>query len=77
MNVKPCYPNLEDAMRRNGIRKKDIADLLGLTRVAVSMKFNGKSEFKIAEAFKIQKFLGAVSDTEYNFNYLFDKNYKK
>ena len=77
MNVKPCYPNLEDSMRRNGIRKKDIADLLGLTRVAVSMKFNGKSEFKIAEAFKVQKYIETVSGTEYNFNYLFDKHYKK
>lgn len=72
MKTKPYYPNLEDAMRRNGILKKDIAKLLGLTRVSISQKFNGKSEFRLSEARAIEDYIESVSESDYSIDYLFE-----
>lgn len=72
MKAKPYYPNLEDSLRRNGILKKDIAKLLGLTRVSISQKFSGKSDFRLSEARTIKEYIEKVSETKYSFDYLFE-----
>ena len=39
------YPNLEDEISKNGIKKKDIAEKLGITPRAFSDKMTGRVDF--------------------------------
>ena len=54
-NAKIKYPNLRAEMSRTGIKQIDIAKVLGVSKIAVYQKMNGKSRFTIDEAFLIQK----------------------
>ena len=49
VNVK----NLEAEMKRYGISRSDIADLLGLSYRTIHSRFNGESEWGYAECVKI------------------------
>ncbi len=42
---RPFYPNLEAEISKNGIKKKDIADKLGITPRAFSDKMTGRVDF--------------------------------
>ena len=46
---KPYFPILEAEISRTGIRKKDIADAVGLCPKAFSNKITGKNEFCLNE----------------------------
>ena len=49
----PYYPALEAAIAEKGIKKKDIAECLGIDNQQLSRKINGEREFKISQALKI------------------------
>jgi len=51
------YPNLERKLAERHVMKKDIADLLGITKYGMSKKLTGKSDFKLSEAFMIADLL--------------------
>ena len=42
---KPYYPTLEAEISKNGIKKKDIAESLGITARAFSEKMTGRVDF--------------------------------
>ena len=42
---KPYYPNLEVEISKNGIKKKDIAEHLGITARSFSDKMTGRVDF--------------------------------
>ena len=50
VNVK----NLEAEMKRYGVSRSDIADLLGLSYRTIHSRFNGESEWGYAECVKIR-----------------------
>ena len=52
------YPNLRAEMARRNISLQDIADGLGITRVALSNKINGKTFFTLPEARKVKQIIG-------------------
>ena len=52
------YPNLRAEMARRNISQQDIADGLGITRVALSNKINGKTFFTLPEARKVKQIIG-------------------
>jgi len=47
------YKNLEKELNKAGIKKKDIAEALGVRRQTIYDKINGKYEFTLKEANKI------------------------
>ena len=53
--------NLDTALRREGIRRKDLATLLGVTEKTVANKIKGKSEFSYSEFCAIKKLLPSYS----------------
>ena len=65
------YPNLEDALKRNRILKKEVAEYLGLSYIALSFKLHGRSELKLKEAKAIKELLDERSGASYNYDYLF------
>lgn len=50
---------LEVALLRKGIKKKDIAQLLGITKQGFHKKLVGQSEFKASEIGILSEILGA------------------
>lgn len=46
---KPYYPILESEISKSGVKKKDIADKLGLSPRALSSKLTGKTDFWLKE----------------------------
>ena len=52
-NIAPYYPALEAAIAEKGIKKKEIAECLGIDSQQLSKKINGEREFKISQALKI------------------------
>lgn len=52
------YPNLEAELRRQKIRRIDIANNLGIAMSTVSEKMMGKSEFTLRMAYDIRNLLG-------------------
>jgi transcriptional regulator with XRE-family HTH domain len=62
------YRNLEAELKRKGITRRKLANLLGINIMTVSSKLNGKSELKFDEAKKI----AAELDNQ-DLNYLFEK----
>lgn len=62
------YRNLEAEMVREGITRKDLAELLDVRYATVVDKLKGKFSFTLDEAFKIKN--GFFSDL--SFEYLFE-----
>ena len=65
------YPNLEECIRINGLRKYEIADALGITRASFSFKLHGRNKFTWNEARQIKKILDERSGYGYEYDYLF------
>jgi hypothetical protein len=55
LSKKVAYPELEAALARKGIRKKEVSDLLGIVQRTLSKKLSGENYFTLDEAFAIQK----------------------
>ena len=51
---KPKLKNLEAEMKRKGISRKDIAELLGLTYRTIHSRFNGETEWTFRECVKVR-----------------------
>lgn len=62
------YRNLEAEMVRQGITRKDIAELLDVRYATVIDKLKGKFSFTLDEAFKIKNSFFS----ELSFEYLFE-----
>ena len=56
-------------MARNGVTRKDLAQVLGCTVATVGRKLTGKSKFDFAQAKKIKNYLGE------NMDFLFAEDY--
>ena len=50
-------PELRRVMREQNVYVYDLANLLGITSAAMSMKLSGKNPLKLEEAYKILRFL--------------------
>ncbi len=61
-NTTPYYPTLEAEIAKKGIRKKDIAECLGIDNRQFSKKINGESEFRLSQALTIHNVF--FSDTD-------------
>lgn len=61
---KPYYPVLESEISKSGIRKKDIADHLGITPRAFSDKLTGKTDLWLSEVLAIHSFFPNVAPLE-------------
>lgn len=42
---KPFYPLLEAEISKNGVRKKDLANIMGITPRTLSQKLSGEKDF--------------------------------
>lgn len=51
------YPNLRAEMARKNFTAEEMARRIGRTSGTFSLKFNGKAEFSLSEAFSIKKAL--------------------
>ena len=61
-NAVPVYPILEAKITEHGIKKKDIANAIGITPRALSLKLTGKVKITFDEALAIkQKFFYDIS----------------
>lgn len=54
-NILPIYPALETKITERGIKKKDIADTLGITARTLSSKLTNKVSFTLDEALAIKR----------------------
>jgi DNA-binding XRE family transcriptional regulator len=61
------FPNLEAEMARKGINKSDLAECLEVRYATVIDKTKGRSQFSIAEAFKIKDHFFPNCPLEYLF----------
>lgn len=52
------FSNLRAEMARKHITGIELAEILGINNSTFSLKFNGKNEFSLGEAFAIKKALG-------------------
>jgi DNA-binding XRE family transcriptional regulator len=52
------YGNLEAEMARVGMKRGDLADLLGVRKSTISFKLNGRSKFTLDECIEIKRALG-------------------
>lgn len=66
------YKNLRAEMVRNGIKKKDIMELLEISNNAYYSKMNGRTEFKLSEVEKILAIFYRKTNNVYSVEYLFD-----
>lgn len=57
---KPFFPVLEAELARRGIKKKDVAESLGITSKCMSNKMTGKTELTLSEIVCIQKIIPDV-----------------
>lgn len=64
MSIEPYYPNLETEFSRKGIKKKQIAEQLGISERAFSSKMTGKNDFWLSEAFAIYSLFSDISFTD-------------
>lgn len=63
LNVKPYYPYLEAEISKRGIKKKQIAEQLGISERAFSCKMTGKNDFWLEEALAIYSLFSDISFT--------------
>ena len=57
----PAFPELEKQILMRGIKKKEIADLLGITAHALSNKLTGQTVFTLPEVRRIGALFPDVS----------------
>lgn len=62
------YRNLEAEMARKGVSKSDLAKCLGVRYATVIDKTKGRSQFSMAEAFKIKEHFFSSCSLEYLFD---------
>lgn len=60
------FNNLNAEIGRKRLKKKEIAEILGISTSALHLKMTGKKRFYLDEACKIAKLLGDIS-VEYLF----------
>lgn len=65
MNLK----NIFLARCRKGLKQKDVAEYLGITKGTYSKKENGQIKFSLVEAYKLSKLFGTSVE-----NLFFDKD---
>lgn len=58
---KPFFPILEGEIARRGIKKKDIANKLGISERAFANKLNGKSDLWWSEVITIHNIFPNIS----------------
>lgn len=56
----PYYPVLESELAKRGIKKKDIADLLGIKDRSLSKKMSGETDFWLTEALAISTVISGI-----------------
>ena len=61
---KPYFPVLEAEIAKNGIKKKDIAEKLGIRDKTLSLKLTGKTEFLLSEVLYIRSLFPEYSVEE-------------
>lgn len=61
--------NLEAEMKRKGITRKDIAELIGISYRTIHSKFNGESQWQYAECVLIRDTYFPDMDLSYLFPY--------
>lgn len=66
------FNNLKAEMARNGIEVNVLAKELGISRVALSSRINGRTEFKMTEVNKILEMFPNLT-----FEYLFERGEQK
>lgn len=62
------YRNLEAEMARHGVKRKDLAELLGVRYATIIDRLNGKYRFYYDEAYKIKKEYFPDLEIEYLFS---------
>ena len=66
------FPVLRQLMQKHGVKKKELAAVLGITRIAVQLKMWGIKRWTLTDAVKICGFF-SYPDAEH----LFVRNYNK
>lgn len=61
---KPYYPTLEAEIAKNGVKKQDLADLLGITPRMLCFKMKGQVDFWWKEVLIIQSVFPNIPPTE-------------
>lgn len=69
---KIIFGNLESELLRAGIKKSDLAAMVGLSVSALYAKLNGSRPFKLSECQKIRRYLEIATDRELTIDYLFE-----
>jgi hypothetical protein len=66
------YKNLRAEMARNGIKKREVQELLEISSTTYYSKMDGRTEFKLSEVEKILALFYRKSGKTYSVEYLFD-----
>lgn len=66
------FPNLMAEMTRTGISQEVLAEKIGISRVTLSYKMNGKTDFTLREMLETADTLGF---NRLEIGYLFKKNF--
>mgnify|MGYP001499107902 CR=1 FL=1 len=66
--MKNTYPNLEAEMARQGLRRKDLAEVLDVRTATIYDKLNGKFPFTLNEAMRIRDSLFPNLTIDYLFS---------
>ena len=61
------YRNLEVELKRRNMTHADLGQSIGMDDAALSMRFNGKREWRLSEMRKVQTALGNQHTLEYLF----------
>lgn len=66
------YKNLRAEMARNGIKKREVQEMLKISNATYYSKMNGITEFKLSEVERILDLFERKSGKTYSIEYLFD-----
>lgn len=58
------YKNLKTEMARAGMKRAELAEAIGVEYLTLSLKLNGKRDFKLQEAISIKRALGSELSIE-------------
>lgn len=61
------YPEIRKEMKRQNIRLRDLAEYLGISTPALSMKLSGRSPIKLEECYKILQYLRIRPDLVFEY----------
>lgn len=62
MNSIPRYGKFKGFLASNGIKQREVADLIGISQEAMSMKISGKMAFTVEQVRKICDRYGLSAD---------------